>query len=75
MYCHACGIALTQPTTKYCNRCGVQLVSTRRRTQGENDQKATGRTTLTVCFGLGFRAGVYCRRRSVAEEGGALAIS
>lgn len=25
MYCHACGIALTQPTTKYCNRCGVQL--------------------------------------------------
>lgn len=27
MYCHACGIALTQPT-KYCNRCGVQLVPT-----------------------------------------------
>lgn len=28
MYCHACGIALTQPTTKYCNRCGVQLAPT-----------------------------------------------
>lgn len=27
MYCHACGIALTQPT-KYCNRCGVQLAPT-----------------------------------------------
>lgn len=27
MYCHACGIALTHPT-KYCNRCGVQLVPT-----------------------------------------------
>ena len=27
MYCHACGIALTQPT-KYCNRCGVQLLPT-----------------------------------------------
>jgi hypothetical protein len=27
MYCHACGIALTQPT-KYCNRCGAQLVPT-----------------------------------------------
>jgi rRNA maturation endonuclease Nob1 len=25
MYCHACGIALTQQT-KYCNRCGVQLI-------------------------------------------------
>lgn len=27
MYCHACGIALNQPT-KYCNRCGVQLAPT-----------------------------------------------
>ena len=27
MFCHACGVALTQPT-KYCNRCGVQLVPT-----------------------------------------------
>ncbi|HEU4770504.1 MAG TPA: hypothetical protein VFS77_24280 [Pyrinomonadaceae bacterium] len=27
MYCHACGIVLTQPT-KYCNRCGVQLAPT-----------------------------------------------
>jgi hypothetical protein len=27
MYCHACGIALTQPT-KYCNRCGAQLGAT-----------------------------------------------
>lgn len=25
MYCHACGIALTQQT-KYCNRCGAQLI-------------------------------------------------
>jgi hypothetical protein len=25
MYCHACGIALTQPT-KYCPRCGAQLI-------------------------------------------------
>ncbi|HZN08681.1 MAG TPA: hypothetical protein VFB65_17930 [Pyrinomonadaceae bacterium] len=27
MYCHACGIALAQ-LTKYCNRCGVQLLPT-----------------------------------------------
>ena len=26
MYCHACGIALTQ-STKFCNRCGVPLVT------------------------------------------------
>ena len=26
MYCHACGIALTQQT-KYCNRCGAQLIA------------------------------------------------
>lgn len=26
MYCHTCGIALTQPT-KYCNRCGVLLIA------------------------------------------------
>jgi len=27
MYCHACGIALTQQHTKYCNRCGAQLIA------------------------------------------------
>jgi len=26
MYCHACGIALTQQM-KYCNRCGAQLIA------------------------------------------------
>jgi hypothetical protein len=26
MYCHACGVALTQPT-KYCNRCGAELIT------------------------------------------------
>jgi hypothetical protein len=26
MYCHVCGIALTQQT-KYCNRCGAQLIA------------------------------------------------
>lgn len=26
MYCHACGIALIQPT-KYCNRCGAELIT------------------------------------------------
>jgi len=26
MYCHACGVALNQPT-KYCNRCGAELIT------------------------------------------------
>jgi hypothetical protein len=26
MYCHACGIALAQPT-KYCNRCGAEQIT------------------------------------------------
>lgn len=26
MFCHACGVALTQPT-KYCNRCGAELIT------------------------------------------------
>lgn len=60
MYCHACGIALTQPTTKYCNRCGVQLVSTgdgrKDKTEKRLDEYLDGLFWVTV-FGLGFIVG------------------
>jgi hypothetical protein len=60
MYCHACGIALTQPT-KYCNRCGVQLVSTGTRkektaTEKRLDEYVDGIFWISV-FGLAFTLG------------------
>ena len=60
MYCHACGIALTQPTTKFCNRCGVQLVPTARKdktaTEKRVDDYLEGLFWVTV-FGLGVTVG------------------
>lgn len=60
MYCHACGIALTQPT-KYCNRCGAQLVPTRttrkdKPAEKRQDDYLEGLFWITV-FGLGFIVG------------------
>lgn len=61
MYCHACGIALTQPT-KYCNRCGVQLVPTgtgrKEKTAAEKrlDEYLDGLFWISV-FGLAFVIG------------------
>jgi hypothetical protein len=59
MYCHACGIALTQPT-KYCNRCGVQLVPEKRKdkTPAEKrlDEYLDGLFWISV-FGLAFIIG------------------
>lgn len=57
MYCHACGIALTQPT-KYCNRCGVQLISQDptgevKRTEKRLDEYLDGLFWITF-FGIGF---------------------
>lgn len=60
MYCHACGIALTQPTTKYCNRCGVELVATagagKDKTEKRLDEYLDGLFWVTV-FGLTFIVG------------------
>lgn len=60
MYCHACGIALTQPATKYCNRCGVQLVSAatagKDKTEKRLDEYLDGLFWVTV-FGLAFIVG------------------
>jgi hypothetical protein len=61
MYCHACGIALTQPT-KYCNRCGAQLVvanperKEKTETEKRTDEYLDGLFWVTV-FGLGFIIG------------------
>ncbi len=61
MYCHACGIALTQPT-KYCNRCGAQLAPTalarKEKTAEEKrlDEYLDGLFWISV-FGLGFIIG------------------
>jgi hypothetical protein len=58
MYCHACGIALTQPT-KYCNRCGVQLVPTSKDTAAAEkkiDDYLDGVFWVSV-FGLGLIVG------------------
>ena len=60
MYCHACGIALSQ-LTKYCNRCGVQLVSQDpvgevKRTEKRLDEYLDGLFWITV-FGLGLILG------------------
>ena len=70
MYCHACGIALTQPTTKYCNRCGVQLVSTRdsreeKTAKKRQDEYLEGLFWITV-FGLGFIVGGAVLLKKVA---------
>ena len=57
MYCHTCGIALTQPT-KYCNRCGVQLLTQDptgevKRTEKRLDEYLDGLFWITF-FGVGF---------------------
>ena len=56
MYCHACGIALTQQT-KYCNRCGAQLVAQDqtnklKRSEKRFDEYLDGLFWITV-FGIG----------------------
>jgi hypothetical protein len=56
MYCHACGIALAQPT-KYCNRCGAQLITADqtaelKRTEKRLDDYLDGLFWITV-FGVG----------------------
>lgn len=57
MYCHACGIALTQQT-KYCNRCGAQLVALDdkgelKRSEKRLDEYLDGLFWITF-FGVGF---------------------
>lgn len=57
MYCHACGIALTH-STKFCNRCGVQLLSQDptgevKRTEKRLDEYLDGLFWITF-FGVGF---------------------
>lgn len=61
MYCQACGSALTHPT-KYCNRCGTQLIPSGEtkldKTPEEKrlDEYLDGLFWISV-FGLGFVAG------------------
>ena len=60
MYCHACGIALTQQT-KYCNRCGAQLIKVDqagelRRSKKRLDEYLDGLFWITV-FGVGLVLG------------------
>lgn len=60
MYCHACGIALTHHT-KYCNRCGAQLIkedSTGELKPSEKrfDEYLDGLFWITV-FGVGITLG------------------
>lgn len=61
MYCQTCGVALTHKT-KYCNRCGTQLISTDVRpldkTPAEKrlDEYLDGLFWISV-FGLGFVVG------------------
>jgi hypothetical protein len=60
MYCHACGIALTQPT-KYCNRCGAQLIvqdqtGEVKRSEKRLDDYLDGLFWITV-FGVGLILG------------------
>ena len=73
MYCHACGSALTQPT-KYCNRCGTQLVPTRKArkektpTEKRLDEYLEGLFWVTV-FGLGFVVGGAIALKAVGFSG------
>lgn len=61
MYCQSCGTALTQKT-KYCNRCGAQLVPgsdvslDKKRTEKRLDEYLEGLFWTSV-FGLGLIAG------------------
>lgn len=60
MYCHACGIALTQHT-RYCNRCGAQLIAQDqtdelKRSEKRFDEYLDGLFWITV-FGLGLILG------------------
>lgn len=60
MYCHACGIALTQQT-RYCNRCGAQLIAQDqadelKRSEKRFDEYLDGLFWITV-FGLGLILG------------------
>jgi hypothetical protein len=60
MYCHACGIALTQQT-KYCNRCGAQLIKEDQagelwRSKKRLDEYLDGLFWITV-FGVGLVLG------------------
>jgi hypothetical protein len=60
MYCHACGIALTQQT-RYCNRCGAQLAAQDqtgeiRRAEKRLDEYLDGLFWITV-FGIGLVLG------------------
>lgn len=55
MYCHSCGIALTQQM-KFCNRCGALLIKPEtdlKRTEKRLDSYLEGLFWVTV-FGLGF---------------------
>ncbi len=57
MYCHACGVALSQQM-KFCNRCGVQLISTSdsaviKGSEKRLDKYLEGLFWVTV-FGLAF---------------------
>lgn len=57
MYCPACGIALAQPT-KYCNRCGAQLLAQDqtaevKRSEKRLDEYLDGLFWITF-FGVGF---------------------
>ena len=56
MYCHSCGIALTQQM-KFCNRCGAMLIKSEsgaelKRTEKRLDSYLEGLFWVTV-FGLG----------------------
>jgi hypothetical protein len=60
MYCHACGIALTQQT-RYCNRCGAQLIAQDptdelKRSEKRFDEYLDGLFWITA-FGIGLILG------------------
>lgn len=69
MYCQTCGSALTQPT-KYCNRCGTQLVSTSEQildkvaAEKRLDEYLDGLFWISV-FGLAFILGGMALLRKV----------
>ena len=69
MYCQTCGSALNQPT-KYCNRCGTQLVSTSEQildkvaAEKRLDEYLDGLFWISV-FGLAFILGGMALLRKV----------